>query len=211
MDILNFITATATDWGYWCYVFIFFVAMIESLVITGIFIPGTLIIIFLGFLTAQSDVALVPLLISVILGCIAGDIISFILGDKKGDWILKLTHKIFRKDYLGIGREFFNKYGDKSVFIGRFISILRPFIPFVAGMFKMNVRKFLCWNIFSAVVWAVLYVLLGYFSGAAWRTVVDWSGRAGIVLFVLALIGVGSYLVRRQMKKEGASGKPDLK
>ena len=203
MDILNFITDIIDSWGYWSYLVMFLIALIESLVITGIFIPGTLIIIFLGFLSAQNGLGLAPLLIFVILGSITGDVLSFILGEKRGGWVLGLTRKVFKKDYLGFGREFFEKHGDKSVFIGRFVAILRPFIPFVAGVFKMNIRKFLLWDISSAILWATLYILLGYFSGAAWRTVVDWSGRAGIVFFVVAVIAVGSYLVKKHLRKEG--------
>jgi len=203
MYLLDYLTAAMNDWGYWSYLLVFGIALIESLVITGIFIPGTLIIIFLGFLSAQNGLPLVPLLIFVALGGIVGDVLSFILGKSKGEWVLKLTHRLFKTDYLGIGREFFEKHGDKSIFIGRFVAILRPFIPFVAGIFKMNIQKFLFWNILSAILWATLYIVLGYFFGTAWRTIINWSGRAGIALLVMALIGVGSYFVRKHLKKEG--------
>ncbi len=203
MDFLNYLTGIMHSWGYWSYLFVFLIAMIESLVITGIFIPGTLIIIFLGFLSAQDSFSILLLLLLVTLGGIVGDILSFVLGQKKGDWVLKLTHKVFKKDYLKVGREFFEKHGDKSILIGRFVAILRPFTPFVAGVFKMKIQKFLLWNISSAILWSTTYILLGYFSGTAWRTVVHWSSRAGIALFVIGLIAVGSYVARKHLKKEG--------
>lgn len=206
MLLLDYLASAMSDWGYWSYLFVFLVAMVESLVVTGVFIPGTFIILFLGFLAAQNDAPLIPLLTFVILGGIAGDVLSFMLGEKKGGWVLNLTHKIFKRNYLEIGREFFERHGDKSVFIGRFIAIVRPFIPFIAGVFKMDIRKFLFWNISSAAVWGSLYILLGYFSGAAWRTVLHWSGRAGLALLVIALIGAGAYFVKRHLKKEGIGG-----
>lgn len=203
MDLINYLANIMGDFGYWSYFFVFLIAAIEAIVITSIFIPGMVIIVFIGFLAAQNDLSITPFIIAVILGTSMGDILSFILGQKKGDWVLKFMHKIFKIDYLGIGRQFFEKHGDKSVLLGRFVTVIRAFIPFTAGVFNMNIRTFLFWNTISATLWATLYMLLGYFSGAAWRVIVSWSSRAGIALLIVLSGLVISYFIKNHLKKEG--------
>jgi membrane-associated phospholipid phosphatase len=83
------------------------------------------------------------------------------------------------------------------VFLGRFISTIRSFVPYIAGMFKMDVKQFFIWNILSAIIWAFAHVYVGYFFGSAWRVAEKWSTRAGLFLFVAVISLVGLWYLAR--------------
>ena len=102
--------------------------------------------------------------------------------------------------HLDIGKRFFAKYGNKSVFFGRFIGPVRPIIPFVAGLSKMDRLPFFFWNIISAFLWATAYLLAGYFFGGAVKAIEVWSTRARVFLIFLFLI---LFLVWFVIKKSG--------
>ena len=201
MDLIPLILKTVEAWGALIYLLIFVVAIFESFVLTGIFIPGTFFVVFIGFLSSQKVIDIYFLIFITSIGATIGDLFSFYLGKHKGVAILDRVNKYFKADYLNIGEDFFAKYGEKSVFIGRFVAVIRPFIPFVAGLFKMNLAKFLLWNVLSAFLWATLYLLLGYFFGAALSTIVEWSERISVTLFIILAFAAVSYFVRRKFTK----------
>ena len=201
MELIPFILEQIEEWGAFIYLLIFVVAIFESFVLTGIFIPGTFLVIFIGFLAAQKVLDIYFLILITAVGAAIGDILSFYLGGHKGVVILGRIEKHFKVDYLKIGEDFFGKYGDKSLLIGRFVAVVRPFIPFVAGLFKMNIKKFLFWNFLSAFLWATLYLMLGYFFGAALNAIVEWSERISITVLVVIVFGAISYFVRNKFTK----------
>ncbi len=184
--------------SYWI---VLFVAVAESLAFIGLIIPGTFFIILVGFLAASGVLDLGDLIWFAAAGAILGDGISFYLG-RQGIGLFKKESRIFRLDYLEKGERFFRQYGGKSVFLGRFIGPIRPVIPFVAGILKMRRRDFFLYNIASAFLWAPGCLLLGYFFGGIWKTIVLWSTRAELFLLVIfIIIGVFSLVKWLVMKK----------
>lgn len=188
-------------WGYWA---ILIFSCFESLAIVGILVPGTTITIVLGFLASEGlyDIRLLVLLSFV--GAVLGDSFSYWLG-LRGLRYFKYEEKIFELAHLVLGKKFFNKHGGKSVFFGRFIGPLRPLIPFVAGLSRMPVKAFFFWNITSAFLWAVVYVLIGYFFGYAWRALGAWPGRIGIMWLILVGATLVFYFRRHILKKRVGS------
>lgn len=201
MEFANLILEYIKTLGPLIYLLIFGIGILESFVLTGVFIPGTILIILIGFLAAQGVLDIYFLVGITAFGAMIGDVLSFYLGLKQGGPMLNRVSQYFKVDYLKMGEDFFKKYGDKSVFIGRFIAVVRPFIPFTAGIFKMDLKIFLFWNALSALVWAALYLTLGYFFGAALNTIVLWSGRFGLILLGVAGFAVISYIVKLKLAK----------
>ena len=189
--------------GPFIYVLIFIIAFFESVVFAGLLLPGTLIVVATGFIASQGSLSICLLFVVTSTAAISGDIFNFYLGMTRGEKLItSITDKFgLKTDYLKIGEDFFRKHGDKSVFIGRFAAVMRPFIPFIAGIFKMRIRVFLFWNILSGVIWAGLFLALGYFFGAAIKTIVAWSGRAGVVIFVVAIFALVTHYVRKRITK----------
>jgi undecaprenyl-diphosphatase len=170
--------------GYWL---VFFISFAESWAFVGAMIPGTIFVVLAGFLSAQGYFDLIDLIWFAAIGAMLGDGLSYWLGSK-GTKFFHNENRILKLAHLEKGESFFKKHGKKSVFLGRFIGPIRPIIPFVAGLSKMNRWSFFFWNITSAFLWAISHLLLGYFFGGMIRVVEIWWTRASIFLFVLFLL-----------------------
>jgi len=202
MDFLNSLLPVIEHWSFLGYWVVLAVSLLESLAFVGIAIPGTVFIVFVGFISSKGFLDLWDVILFAAVGAIAGDVISYFLGShiKK---FFKEDSKILKSKYLERGKSFFGRYGGRSVFWGRFIGPIRPIIPFVAGMFRMNRKKFLLWNIFSGFAWATTFSLAGFFFGQAWETVTLWSTRGSVL--ALAFLGflLVLYVIRQFVFKKG--------
>ena len=182
--------------GYWL---IFFISLSESLVVVGLFVPGTTIIMIAGFLASKGGFDLGDLIWFVTLGAICGDGLSFYLGRREQ----RQPHKVFYSAQREKAERFFQRHGGKSVFFGRFIGPMRAIIPFIAGMAGMTPRVFFAWNITSGIAWATTYLLVGYFFGHAWQAVETWSTRVSLLLIVLFIVIICGYWLKRIIVTRG--------
>lgn len=199
MDFIQHLLPTFEHLGIFGYWVAFLAAFLESLAIVGTFIPGAIIVIIFGFLSAEGYFDIGDLIWFVALGAILGDVVSYYLGTK-GKMFFKNENKLLRLSHLETGEEFFKKHGNKSIFFGRFIGPLRAIVPFVAGLSKMNIKIFLFWNITSGVLWAIIHVLIGYFFGGTMSVVEAWMGRIGFIIMGLILVSVIFYIVYKKGK-----------
>ncbi len=145
-------------------------------------VPGAVVVVFAGVLSAQGYLDLIDLIWFAAIGAILGDTISYYLGSR-GKYLFRPESRFFKLSHLERGEQFFKRHGGKSVFLGRFIGWIRPLVPFVAGLLKMRMRTFLLWNISSGVLWAAVHVLLGYAFGNVLGVVEIWSSRVGLFMF----------------------------
>ena len=179
--------------------FVFLVACGESLAVVGLIVPGALLMVGFGALIALDYLAFWPTVIAAILGAITGDGISYWLGAKYNRNLASIWPFRRYPDLLDRGELFFQRHGGKSVLLGRFVGPLRPIIPAIAGMLRMPMRQFLIINVFSALLWAPLYLLPGIIFGASLELASEFAGRftlllAGLVFglwFVVWLIRLG--------------------
>ena len=165
--------------------FVFLVACGESLAVVGLIVPGALLMVAFGALIALDYLAFGPTVIVAVLGAITGDGISYWLGVKYDRNLAGIWPFRRYPDLLSRGEKFFQRHGGKSVLLGRFVGPLRPIIPAVAGMLHMPVRQFFLINIFSALLWAPLYLLPGIIFGASLEMASEFAGR-----FTLLLVGL---------------------
>lgn len=188
----------------WLLAALFLTAFLESLALAGILVPGVAIIFAVAVLAGRVDVSWAAVLFWAGAGAIAGDCISFALGRRfKGrlDRLWPLNHF---PGFIAKGEVFFHRHGGKSVVIGRFVGPIRPVIPLIAGAFMMPWRRFLAFNLTSALAWAPAYVLPGYLVGASlasdFRPPAHFYPVIGIsvgilllvyLLFVRAQLGLG--------------------
>lgn len=168
--------------GYWI---VLLISLAESLTFIGLIIPGAILVGLFGFFSAQGYLDIGDLIWFSAIGAILGDGISYYFGTR-GTKLFRQENKILKLSHLESGEQFFKKHGNKSIFLGRFVSPLRSVIPFIAGLFRMDKKVFLFWNIISGILWAVSFLLLGYFFGSALNAIEIWSSRVG--LFVLAVV-----------------------
>lgn len=202
---INLILNEIERFGPHVYFLFFCIAIIESFVLTGLFIPGTVLIVLIGFIASQGVLDLSTLWLIVASGALIGDAFSFHFGLTQGRRYAEKINRLFKTDYIKLGEEFFERHGDKSILIGRFVALLRTFVPFTAGLMKMSKRKFIIWNTLSAALWAGTYLLLGYFFGAALNQVIIWSGRGAAVLLFVVVCLLASYIIREKIKAKALS------
>lgn len=146
---------------------IFATALLESLAVAGILVPGVAILFAVAVLAGQAGTPLLHVLAWGAAGAILGDLLSFWLGRR----LQGRLHQVwpFRRHPVMVRRAegLFARHGGKSVVIGRFVGPVRPFIPMVAGAFNMPTRRFVVVNVASALAWAPFYLLPGFAVGAA--------------------------------------------
>lgn len=180
-------------WGYWVALFI---AFLESLALVGTFVPGSTAIALMGFLAYKGFWDVGDLIWFTSIGAILGDFLSYWLGIK-GIRFFKDENRFLKESHLRVGEEFFAKHGDKSVFLGRFLSPIRSIVPFVAGLSKMNKKNFIFWNVLGGIGWSMAHLYLGYFSGRAIGKAEHLANRIGITITILFLVGIILYVLDR--------------
>lgn len=169
------------------YALVFLFSFAESLAFIGSFVPGGSVVVLSGFLTVHNCFNPLTLIICAAVGAIAGDTVSYFLGTK-GTYLFHDDNVWLKRSHLDAAERFFEVHGDKSVFLGRFIGLIRPIVPFVAGLSKMPVRKFMLWNFTSGVLWAITHVMIGYFIG---RAADSFGGVPKIVALLMVLVPIG--------------------
>lgn len=179
-----------TDWvaqyPYWSGVVVFLVAMLESLAIVGVVVPGVAIMFAIGALIGTGALELIPTLIWAACGASLGDGLSFALGWHFRDRLHRLNYFQQRQDLLDRGHRFFQRYGALSVIIGRFVGPIRAIVPMVAGMLEMPVPRYLAANVLASMLWAPAYLAPGLVFGESYEVIFRWLEEWWVVV-VLAL------------------------
>lgn len=169
--------------------FVFLVAFAESLVIVGLIVPGAIFMILFGALIAIGALEFWPTVLSAMLGAIAGDSLSYLLGKRYKTTIHHTWPLSRHPEILERANTFFIQHGVKSIVLSRFIGLLRPVIPAIAGMSKMPVNVFLITNIGSAIFWAPLYLLPGLLFGLSLEMASEFASKF-IFLIVMLLLTI---------------------
>lgn len=177
---------------------VFIVALCESLAVVGIIVPGVGLITAMSVLAGNTQVPVLLLLACAMTGAFLGDFISFMIGRYCQSFLPSIWPFKRNPQWLNNGEAFFARHGGKSIFLGRFIGPIRPFIPMVAGMMNMNFHHFLLLNLLSAVAWGAVYLLPSYYLGehinVSW--LFGWQGL--LALSVISAIALWfSFLFKR--------------
>lgn len=167
-------------------VFIFSTAMLESLVLVGIPVPGAALIMSFGALIALGYLDFTTTMILCISGAIAGDGISYWIGYRYQQQLKNIWPFRHFKSQLKSGEKFFQKHGGKSVVFGRFVGPVRAVIPTIAGMMGMRPLQFTIINVLSAIAWAPAYLLPGMVFGASLELASEVALR--LVVLIMAVI-----------------------
>ncbi len=147
------------------YLVIFVSALIESFPFLGIIFPGTLFLIIGGILVSQGYINWIVTVLIMNLGFILGDLIGYFIGRFHLQRFCVKDSFIFNTKQLDKCKAYFRAHGGKSVFTGRFIGFIRPFLSITAGMGHMSFSRFLFYTISSVVIWSGAYFFIGYLIG----------------------------------------------
>ncbi len=183
-----------------------FVVFAETGLLIGFFLPGDSLIFISGMICVSKPELLgVNLPILILLLCAAailGNIVGYWFGYKVGPPLFERKDSfIFKKKYLTITQEFYNKNGGKTLIIGRFLPIIRTFAPILAGVVKIDFKKFMLYNVVGALAWIGTLCSVGYFLGT-YEWVQKNIGYIVIGLIIITSIPViTTFLGERKQKK----------
>ena len=193
-EIVDFIGRHAS----WAGPIMFGLSFGESFAFLSLLFPGTAIMVAAGAFIPGGTLSFWPLVIGCVTGAIAGDAISFWLGQRYGYLIARVWPFSRRPDLLERGFAFFERHGGKSVFIGRFFGPLRAVIPLVAGIARMPSHRFWIANVSSALIWAPVLLLPGaltVWAARSLQTEEEWVWIS--IVAIAAVVGIVVWAVRK--------------
>ncbi len=158
-------------YGVWIYVILFAIVFAETGLVVTPFLPGDSLLFATGALAATGafDVRLATLI--VLAAAILGDAVNYSVGRSAGTRIIHLAStdprwgRWINPAYVARAHEFFERHGGKAIVLGRFMPIVRTFVPFVAGVAEMSYPAFALYNVAGAVLWVGICVGAGYLFG----------------------------------------------
>ena len=159
--LLEFVAA----YGPWVYAILFAIVFAETGFVVTPFLPGDSLLFAAGALCATGELSIAAMLGLLVFAAFAGNAVNYAVGRYIGPRVFQSSHRLLNKDYLDRAHAFFEQYGGKAIVLGRFIPIVRTFVPFVAGAAQMTTASFVAYNAVGAVAWVSLCLGAGWFFG----------------------------------------------
>ncbi|MEJ1223848.1 VTT domain-containing protein [Sediminicola sp. 1XM1-17] len=189
---------------YKAYFILFLIIMLETGLIVFPFLPGDGLLFSAGVVAASTDMNVWVLLVLLIIAAITGNIINYYVGLTLGAG-LKQSNNYIIKNYIMShvpkAEEFYAKHGGRAIIIGRFFPIVRTYIPFLAGIVRMERPIFMKYTVSGAIIWIMLFLLTGFFVGE-----IPWvKNNYGLIFVCLAIVTVLPLLfslLRKLFKKK---------
>ena len=178
------------EYGMWTYVILFFIIFFETGFVIMPFLPGDSLLFVAGAAAASGFMDLQWLFIAIILGAVLGDTVNYWIGNYVGLRVfLERFPTLVKQEYIDRTYTFYEKYGGATIFVARFVPVVRTFAPFLAGVGTMRYPRFLFYNILGAVVWTIGIVLAGYYFGSF--TIV----KENMSLLIIAVIALSAITI----------------
>lgn len=192
---INYLNMNADFFSTYFIIIVFFIALFESMPIIGVITPGTLLLLFLGFSGSSLNINLSLMIFAATLGSVIGDLTGYVLGKYGSSFLLK-HKKILKHSHIEEGRRFFSNHGFKSIFIGRFVGIMRPIVSLIAGSISMRFSKFIFFDILASFLWSLIYIVIGFYFGQHFREIEKFISHIGVILTLVILLSIIFYYLR---------------
>jgi undecaprenyl-diphosphatase len=203
-DLQQLLEDVSNTLGAWTYLLVGVFAFAETGAFVGLVVPGETVMLLGGAVAGQGAIDVYILIAIAWFAAWAGDTTSFFVGRRLGrDFVLRHGPRV------GIGHErfegvedYFSRHGGKTIFIGRFISLVRALAPFIAGSSGMRYRAFVPYSILGTGIWASAHILIGYVFSRSIDTAAKYAGRGAFLLGTLIVVTVGTVFLVRRLRVE---------
>jgi membrane protein DedA with SNARE-associated domain/membrane-associated phospholipid phosphatase len=204
LDLQSLLEDISNTLGAWTYLLVGLFAFAETGAFVGLVVPGETVMLLGGAVAGQGAIDIYLLIAVAWFSAWLGDTTSFFLGRRLGrEFVLKhgprvgISHERFEKV-----EDYFGRHGGKTIFIGRFISLVRAFAPFIAGSSGMQYRAFVPYSVLGTGVWATAHILVGYFFSRSIETAGKYAAKGAFALATLIVIVVGIVWLYRRLREE---------
>ncbi|HEV7483928.1 MAG TPA: bifunctional DedA family/phosphatase PAP2 family protein [Solirubrobacterales bacterium] len=199
LDLQGLLEDISNTLGAWTYLLVGAFAFAETGAFVGLVVPGETVMLLGGAVAGQGAIDIYLLIAIAWFSAWAGDTTSFFLGRRLGrEFVMRhgprvgISHERFEKV-----EDYFSRHGGKTIFIGRFISLVRAFAPFIAGSSGMRYRNFVPYSVLGTGLWASAHILVGYFFSRSIETAAKYAGKGAFLLATLIVVVVGAVVIYR--------------
>nr|WP_294941026.1 VTT domain-containing protein [uncultured Mucilaginibacter sp.] len=182
------------------------VVFAETGLFFGFFLPGDYLLFLAGILSAAGiiQVPIYTLVLSLIGAGILGNYAGYWFGYRTGPVLFSKNDSLFfKKRYIAVAEEFYDKYGGMALILGRFFPIVRTFAPIFAGVVKVDIKKFTLYNIIGSFAWVTTLTLAGYFLGRRFPQLKDYLQYIVIGLIIVTTVPLIFAFVKKKLTKAG--------
>jgi len=202
LNIQEAIPQLMETYGIWIYGILFAVIFCETGLVFTPFLPGDSLLFLMGFLAAGGGLNVAVVIIILSAAAILGDSVNYKIGTSFGKWLIHREKCLVDRRHVEMTRQYYKKYGKKTIVMARFVPGIRSFAPFVAGIIRMRYPAFLFYNVIGGVLWVTGFVLFGYLVAS----LPVFSERQDIFLWAILIISIGIFLMmmynfRKNMKE----------
>jgi membrane-associated protein len=199
-------------YGSWVYGLLFLIVFAETGIVVTPFLPGDSLLFATGALCATGTLDAPTAMALLTLAAFAGDTANFTAGRFVGPRVftatdeLAFSHRLLNREHLHRAHAFFELYGGKAIVLGRFVPIVRTFVPFVAGAAQMRLHAFMIYNIVGAVGWVGVCVGAGVAFGNVPAVKANFSLVTIGIVAVSFLPMLGEYVRHKSTGRAGRAG-----
>jgi membrane-associated protein len=184
---------------------IFFIIFAESGLFFGFFFPGDTLLFAAGILASQGFLSLSLLIIGCVIAAIIGDNVGYWTGKHVGRKLFDREATLFfNKKNVDMAERFYNRHGPITVIAARFIPFIRTFAPIVAGVAKMQYKKFFLYNVIGGLLWSIILPVVGYYFGGIIPNSDKYFAPIAILIICLSFLPIiiksVIYFIYRKMK-----------
>ena len=204
LDLQGLLEDISEVLGAWTYLLVGVFAFAETGAFVGLVVPGETIMLLGGAVAGQGAIDIYLLIAIAWFAAWLGDTTSFFIGRRLGRGFV-----LHHGPRVGISNErfekvedYFARHGGKTIFIGRWISLVRAFAPFIAGSSGMRYRAFVPYSILGTGLWASAHILVGYFFSRSVESAAEYAGKGAFLLATLIVVLVGTVFLVRYFRVE---------
>lgn len=182
---------------------VLFIVFAETGLFFGFFLPGDYLLFLAGLFCASGllNVDITTLCVGLFTAGVLGNFTGYWFGWRTGPMLFKRKETwLFKRRYVVMAEEFYHKYGGPALIIGRFVPIIRTFAPILAGVVRLNFRKFVLYNVSGAAIWVLLLTLSGFFLGREFPQIIHYIEYIIVGFVVISFMPILIALIRRKMR-----------